>query len=320
MDNLISRISNDLKIPVTVLKTAINQAKTRCRKFSISKKNGDKRLIVQPSVKVKPILSWLSLNLFCSLPVHSAATAFRQGKSILDNASVHKDAAYSVRLDLKDFFPSIRSKDIWQVIIDSRHLLPEWAVSQGALQLISNVCFDQDDRLPIGYSTSPAIANSVMHSIDAMLANAVKDDSCYGAAVITRYADDFVFSTDKRGACKEFVELLHGVVETASSPSLQINENKTRYMSRAGGSTIITGLRVNNSGSVVVHGNYRDHVRLLLKLFDSGRLTPVEVPQLVGHLAYIEHVDSALFTKLSFRHYKTIKKLRTLRQAEQIFV
>lgn len=316
MDNVVSKISDDLKIPVATLEIAIRLAKTRCRKFSIQKKNGGTRQIIQPSVKVKPILSWLSLNVLDSLPVHSAATAFRKGKSILDNASKHKEADYSVRLDLKDFFPSIKPKDLWRVMAEFRHLLPEWSIKEDALRLISNVCFDQNDQLPIGYSTSPAIANTVMHRIDTTLSNAVMDDSRFGAATITRYADDFIFSTNKRGACKEFVELLHEVVKTTSSPSLKINEDKTRYMSRAGGSTIITGLRVNNSGAVVVHGNYRDHVRLFLKLFDSGKLAPDKVPQLVGHLAYIEHVDPALFTKLSFKHYKRIEELRSLRPVE----
>ncbi|MDN6885217.1 retron St85 family RNA-directed DNA polymerase [Variovorax sp. CAN2819] len=316
MNDIVSKISDDLKIPIATLEIAIRLAKTRCRKFSIPKKNGDTRQIIQPSVKVKPILLWLSLNILDSLPVHSAATAFRRGKSILDNTSKHKEADYSVRLDLKDFFPSIRSKDLWRVMLDSRHLIPEWSIKEDALRLISNVCFDQNSQLPIGYSTSPAIANSVMYRIDTTLANAVMDDSRFGAATITRYADDFVFSTNKRGACKKFFELLHEVVEAASSPSLQINESKTRYMSRAGGSTIITGLRVNNSGAVVVHGDYRDHVRLLLKLFDSGKLALDQVPQLAGHLAYIEHVDPALFTKLSFKHYKRIEEIRSLQPVE----
>lgn len=293
-------------------------AKSRCRKFSIPKKNGGRRSIIQPAVKVKPILSWLSLNIFSLLPVHGAATAFRKGKSILDNASIHKGSAYSVRLDLEDFFPSIKPRDLWQVMLDSRGLLPEWAIAQDAFRLISDVCFDLNDRLPIGYSTSPEIANAVMHRIDATLATAVLDDSRFGVAAITRYADDFVFSTDKRGACKEFVDLLSKVVEATASPALKINENKTRYMSRAGGSTIITGLRVNNSGAVIVPAEYRDHVRLLLKLFDSGRLKSDEVPQLVGHLAFIEHVDPALFTKLSFSHYKNIEALRSLRDSESL--
>ncbi|NVM93290.1 hypothetical protein FHT32_006987 [Variovorax sp. SG517] len=316
MDSIVSKISGDLKIPIATLEIAIRLAKTRCRKFSILKKNGDTRQIIQPSVKVKPILSWLSLNVLNSLPVHDAATAFRRGKSILDNTSKHKEADYSVRLDLKDFFPSIKPEDLWRVMLDSRHLIPEWSIKEDAFWLISNVCFDQNNQLPIGYSTSPAIANAVMHRIDTTLANAVMDDSRFGAATVTRYADDFVFSTNKRGACKNFSDLLHDVIKTTNSPSLQINENKTRYMSRAGGSTIITGLRVNNLGAVVVHGNYRDHVRLLLKLFDSGRLALDQVPQLAGHLAYIEHVDPALFTKLSFKHYKRIEEIRSLRLVE----
>ena len=35
-----------------------------------------------------------------------------------------------------------------------------------------------------------------------------------------------------------------------------------------------------------------------------------DIPKLVGHLAYIQHVDPALFTKLSFKFYREIERIR----------
>lgn len=136
------------------------------------------------------------------------------------------------------------------------------------------------------------------------------DIARFGHAVVTRYADDFVFSTDSRGACKEFLVELRSLLAATQSPRLSINEAKNRFMSRKGGTTLITGLRVNNDGDVGIHADYRDHVRLLLKLFSTNRLVPNERESLRGHLAFIEHADPGLFTRLSFRYYAEIAKLR----------
>lgn len=81
-------------------------------------------------------------------------------------------------------------------------------------------------------------------------------------------------------------------------------------MSRMGGSTLITGLRINQQGNVRVHANYRDHVRLLLKHYSAGKLNAEESQKLIGHLAYLENVDPKLFTRLSFKYFLDISKLR----------
>lgn len=312
MNEIVRMIANDLLLPVKNVEHTVAMAPHRARRFSIPKRSGGYRSISQPAVTLKPVLSWLDSQILRHLSVHPIATAFQADKSILDNAEAHRHSRFSVRVDISDFYPAIRDSDLLTVISDTREKLPSWAVSSDALSLVSRVCFDRRGRLPIGYSTSPSIANAVMYKIDASLAEMILREDVFGSAVVTRYADDFVFSTNKAGACRKFVEALANIFSSSTSPKLQINASKTRYMSRAGGSTIITGLRVNNSGNVVVHANYRDHVRLLLKLYKERRLRPDDIPKLVGHLAYVQHVDPALFTKLSFRFHAEIERIRKI--------
>jgi hypothetical protein len=310
MDDVIQMMAKDLLLPIKEVEKAIAYSGSRTRRFEIPKKSGGVRVIVQPSVKLKPILSWLDAALLSKLPVHGIATAFRQDKSILENATVHSKSKYSVRVDISKFFPSIRGTDVERAINEAASVLPSWGSSPSTTTLISKICFDRDGTLPIGYSTSPAIANAVMYKLDCELVEKISRQVDFGNAVVTRYADDYVFSTDKDGACNTFVAALANMLVTCTSPKLSINQAKTRYMSKAGGSTLITGLRINNQGNVVVHANYRDHVRLLLKLFKSQRLRDDDVPKLVGHLAYVQHVDPAFFTKLSFRFHEEIHSLR----------
>jgi hypothetical protein len=311
MTKIVELIAAALQLPVEGVVKSIELAPYRTKKFTIEKSSGGRRVILQPSAQIKPILYWLQATIFDQLPIHPIATAFRSGVSILDNASAHKSSLYSVRVDIVNFFPSIRPLDACTAVFRSKNELPEWATTLEAVEIISKACFDRNEQLPIGYATSPSIANAVMFPIDAKLQEAISHDDIYGNAILTRYADDFVFSTDRIGACKKFVNLIANVLAEHKVPSLSINPSKTRYMSRLGGSTLITGLRVNNEGNVVVHPLYRDHVRLLLKHYHASKLADEDVPKLVGHLAHIQHVDPGFFTKLSSRYFLDIQRLRS---------
>lgn len=312
MIDLVDRISSDLTVPRSMLDNALKQAYIRFKKIRIPKRSGGTRTMIQAAAELKLVQVWLDVNVLSKLPVSNIATAFQIGTSIVRNARAHQHSDYSVRVDLTDFFQSIRSDDLIAVLERERHTLQEWVFEPDFEPLLCRACFDKVGRLPIGYLSSPRIANLIMYDLDISLVQTIeKDSERFGQSVLTRYADDFVFSTNKRGACKEFVKAIRDTLASCPSPKLQLNEQKTRYMSRKGGSTLITGLRINNEGEVGVHANYRDHVRLLLKLFANNKIKTEEIESLRGHLAFIEHADPGLFTKLSYKYFEEIAKLRT---------
>lgn len=312
MPNLIEQISQDLTVPQELLEKACRLAHFKYRKIKVPKRSGNGyRTFTQTTPEIKLIQSWLLLNFFPCFSVSSIASAFLKGASILKNARVHKNGRYSVRVDMVDFFPSLRFCDLVGVIKAKSGSLPAVYLEQDSLTLLHRVCFDGAGRLPIGYSTSPIISNLLMYEFDNRLSDIVNSDpSVYGNSKVSRYADDFVFSSDKPGACKSFVDAVFQLTNEIKSPSLKVNGSKTRFMSRAGGSTLVTGLRINQQGVVRVHPDYRDHVRLLLKLFSQDRLKAGELQRLRGHLAYIESTDPRLFTRLSFRYFDEIARIR----------
>lgn len=311
MDDLINRIGNDLNVPPELITKGFSQAHVKFKKIRIPKKSGGFRTAIQPTVELKLIQDWFVTQVLCKLPISRAATAFRSGSTILANATAHQTALYSVRIDIESFFPSIRFSDLASVLAKHKAQLDPFVETKSFHAALQLACFDASGNLPIGYPSSPMIANVVMYDFDNEIIEIIqRNPEKYGLGQITRYADDFVFSTDKKGACRSFVITMHDLVTKTISPKLTINEAKTRFMSRLGGSTIITGLRITNDAEVRVHSNYRDHVRLLLKLCAEGRLPDDEVKALVGHLAFVEHADPKLFTRLSFKYYEIIHRLR----------
>src|SRR5436190_13478161 len=75
--------------------------------FSIPKRSGGKRLIMAPKRRLKAIQRKLLALLVEKLPLHESAHAFRRGRNVRTGAEPHVGKGLVLRLDLKDFFPSV---------------------------------------------------------------------------------------------------------------------------------------------------------------------------------------------------------------------
>lgn len=309
--NIKDVISREVDIPRSMVDQAISQARKQVKKFLIKKKNGDDRVILQPSKKIKIIQYWLIINVFEKIPVHDAALAYRDGKSILDNASLHKGNKYFLKLDFKDFFPSIKYFDLLPQLQDWHTAeKPEWEFNEEAMNLIRLSCFFSGDSLGVGYPTSPIISNIVMYDFDTKILKIVSDQKKYGDVVYTRYADDLVFSTIKQSVALLIHKAISALVADTKSPRLEINNAKTKIGSSSGGTASVTGLKICSDGHITVHRKQKDHVRLMLSLYKKGELNPNEHSSVLGHLAYLHYVDSAFYTKLQNKFFKEIAQLR----------
>jgi hypothetical protein len=93
-------IAADLSLPLDEIKAPIRNSYVLVKHFRIKKRSGGERLIMQPSRKLKPIQYWLIHNVLSRLPVHQAATAYKKGLSILNNAERHRNNLYFLKIDL----------------------------------------------------------------------------------------------------------------------------------------------------------------------------------------------------------------------------
>lgn len=75
--------------------------------FAIPKRSGGKRLIMSPKRRLKAIQRKLLEVLVEKLPLSENAHAFRRGRSIRTGAEPHVGKRFVLKLDLKDFFPTV---------------------------------------------------------------------------------------------------------------------------------------------------------------------------------------------------------------------
>lgn len=304
-------IAADLSIPDSLIDEAINVARSQVKIFRIRKRSGGFREIFHPSKKLKTIQYWLMHSVFNHMPVHDASVAYRDGISIRHNANMHRSSRFFLKMDLKDFFPSITFNDFIPILRAWYSIAkPDWVLDTDAELLIKKVCFYKDDRLAIGYPSSPVISNIVMSEFDSKVSALIADEK-YGTVIYTRYADDLVFSTDKKGACTELKRDIQALIDSTTSPNIRINRDKTRLGSSTGGTASVTGLKICSNGHITIHRKQKDHIRLLLSLYRKRALNLEEEKSLLGHLSYCHYVAPDFYTKISKKYFREIHELRT---------
>ena len=222
-------------------------------RFAIPKKRGGTRVISSPKRRLRVAQNWLLAHVLTPLPVHDAAAAFRPSLSVVDNAARHAGRAVVVRLDLKDFFPSVtlprvrrffRSLGYSSGVATILALLATEA-PRAAVQMDGQTRFVAlgERSLPQGACTSPALTNLLCRRMDSRLAGAAE---ALGFRY-SRYADDLVFSHAEASApVGILLALARRIVGEAG---FTINEDKTAVL-RPHQRQVVTGLVVNETPHV----------------------------------------------------------------------
>ena len=208
------------------LASVINSNNSHYRKFEISKRKGGKRTITAPYPALLECQNWIYINILTKVKIHSSAHGFTFNKSILSNSKVHLGQSHFLKIDLKDFFPSI---EINKVIAIFKSLGYTHKVS---FYLASICCCD--DILPQGSPTSPILSNIVSKNLDNRLMKFSKRFNLK----YTRYADDLAFSGDSIPVT--YIEYITNII---NSCGFTVNEKKT-VLQQEKHKRIITGISI----------------------------------------------------------------------------
>jgi RNA-directed DNA polymerase len=161
--------------------------------FEIPKAKGGTRKIAAPRTPLRKVQRKILDEILAKLPLHDAAHGFVPNRSTVTNATPHKRAAIVLKLDLKDFFPTVhyrRVKGLFQYLGYNDEVSATLAGLTTYRPKLDNGHVVWPGVLPQGAPTSPAIANLVSRRLDARLHKLA--EKC--GATYTRYADDLTFS------------------------------------------------------------------------------------------------------------------------------
>jgi retron-type reverse transcriptase len=282
--------------------------------FTIAKRNGTARQIWSPIPRLKFVQRWILNQVLNNLTTHDAAHGFVRGKSIVTNAAVHSNSELLIKLDVKDFFPSVSWRRVKGVF---RHAGYQEQIST----LLALLCTEAprqiikqdgvtyyvalgDRALPQGAPTSPALSNIVCLNLDRRLTGlADKIGLRY-----SRYADDLTFSlpvsSQKSTSAKSdsdtkhnqlIGQLLGSVNKILQEEGFALNNDKTRVI-RTGNQHNVTGMVVNGSGVPRVSRQIKRMLRAAVHNLESGGTLRADetLNTLSGYAAWIASAEPEL--------------------------
>ena len=258
--------------------------------YTIPKKSGKLRTISQPSKKLKGLQSWLLVNILDKLKVSSSCKGFEKGTSTASNAEPHKNANTILTIDLKDFFPTVKRNQVYNIF-------KAIGYNDTISTILTNIC-TFEGALPQGSPCSPKLANLSAWTLDVRIQGYVgKRGINY-----TRYADDLSFSGLNPSKVVNLIPMIKTIVE---DENFIINPSKTRIAGSAR-AKVVTGLVISNDNFGIGKQKYKNvrakihHLTLPKEQKNIKLLYEVN-----GWLSYLNSVDKKRLLKAK----KYIKEL-----------
>jgi hypothetical protein len=277
----------------------------------VPKRSGGTRTITAPKRELKAAQRAVLRNVAEKLPVHGAAHGFLAGRSIVTNAKVHAGAHTLVKVDVKDFFPTVTWRRVKGLYRKAGY--PEQVATLLALLGTESpretVAFRGQTlfvaagprALPQGAPTSPALTNALCLRMDRRLSGLAK---LFGFRY-TRYADDLTFSWRAPADAPEGTHpkapvgsLLKGVGQILRAEGFAMHPAKTEVL-RRGSRQEVTGLVVNEVREGVAEARVPRETRRRLKAAIRNReqgkpgREGETLAQLKGMAAFVYMTDPA---------------------------
>ena len=247
----------------------------------IPKRSGGARELSIPSPELKKTQKMLARAFERELggKVHKVANAYMKGRNTATNALPHLGCAVLIKLDIKDFFPSV-TRDML------RPLLWYFAYREPkALERILDLCM-MDRGLPQGAPTSPFLSNLVLRKFDIA---AYQFANLMGAKY-TRYADDLTFSLSEDDPIKAR-KIVSGMRSLLVEQGFELNEkpNKLKIL-RGHQAQQVCGITL-NSGKPTISKKQRRLVRAARHAIENGRPASMSLASVEGWESYVGHVQ-----------------------------
>lgn len=252
------------------------------RTFYIPKRSGGKREISTPLPSLLSCQKWIYENILLHTKTHKSSHGFTKQKSIFTNAKEHLNKKALLKMDLKDFFPSIPIS--WVI----KYFYKLGYSPNICFYLASLCCYK--GYLSQGSVTSPYLSNILLIGLD----NRLEKLSMAYQLTYTRYADDLTFSGEY--IPHKFSTIVSDIVENFG---LLVNDKKTRLHLKPG-QRIVTGLSVSGTELTVprefkrkikqeVH--YIEKYGFLSHLSKLKINNPTYLDHLIGKLNYWQQAE-----------------------------
>lgn len=262
------------------------RTKNKIRKIITYKENNDLRKYHEN------VEEFLRKNTFNSI----FAKAYIPKSSIYKNAVAHMYNDIFLKMDIKDFFPSINHKYLAKCLY--YEISKNTEISFKECCDIVRKCSIADKGLPLGLINSPTLANLYLKEFDGLFYGLIKKMNLLNP-IYTRYADDLVVSFKYQDDYEEIIEKIQQeIISILKKFDLKINNRKTKVINlNISNHVRITGINITkdskNYRRVTVGKKTKNSVFWkAIELYDNlGKRDKYEVLHIKGLLSFILSVE-----------------------------
>ncbi len=301
MTSILKDTARSMLISKGVLLSIAKTAPHKYRQYTIPKRDGGRRNIAQPTKAIKICQRHTIKALAEIASCHEAATAYRAGISIRDNASVHMKNDYLLKVDLTNFFTSITPDIFFQALTKQKiHVSDEDEKFLGVM-LFYAPNHSEELCLSIGAPSSPFVSNIIMKNFDMQMSVLCKSEG----VSYTRYADDMTFSTSSRDVLFDFPFKISEILTDEFHDSLKINTAKTIFSSKAH-NRHVTGITLNNEGVLSLGRKRKRFISSLVHKASFNSIDEETYSLLRGLLAFANDIEPSFITRLEKKYGKQV--------------
>ncbi|MCF3478261.1 retron St85 family RNA-directed DNA polymerase [Stenotrophomonas geniculata] len=285
---LVQMLSQRSGLPQADIERIVASAPRRYKEFTIPKKSGrGLREIAQPSRELKLLQRIIVDAVLSRMQVHECAHGYVAGRGIRTNAAAHARSKYILKMDFKDFFPSLVPLDLRSYL--QKHQ-PSGFTEQEVRQLEQILFWRKKGsnvlRMCVGAPSSPALSNALMYELD----QSISDASSTRGVTYTRYADDLTFSSRQKDVLGSLLTEVIAIVSESKSPYLRINPSKTISISR-GQRRTVTGVNITPDGRLSIGRESKRLIRSMVNYHASGKLDEEGQARLIGLIGFATDIE-----------------------------
>lgn len=235
-------------------------------KPKLDSKGKPKQRIINPSInRLKVIQKRIQKNILLKLHMPDYAFGAVKGRDNVSNAKKHQGKKYKFTTDLKDFFPSITNKSVYEMFVGEKF-------SHEVASLLTKLT-TYKGKIPQGAPTSSTLANLVFRKTGDILDKFSKENGL----TFTSFVDDMTFSSPN-----DFKEIVPEILDIITA-DFKISYKKTNYSRNPN----ITGLHPMNN-----------HLKLPDSFMEKYRERDEKTPeQKAGILRYKEKIEVVNYGK-----------------------
>ncbi|MCO6524336.1 MAG: retron St85 family RNA-directed DNA polymerase [Candidatus Schmidhempelia sp.] len=306
----IIKYADSLEISVENLQIFLLNAPKMYKVYKILKRTHGYRVIAQPTKQLKEYQRKFIKIFSQYLVVHEYAMAYQKNKNIQQNAEIHKNNSYLLKIDFENFFNSITPALFWN---EWENTNPD-IFDEDEKKLFSRLLFWNPNRkrtkqekliLSIGAPSSPSISNFVMYRFDKLITQ-----YCLNKNInYTRYADDLTFSTNTKNILYQIPAEVSKNLNLLFGNKLRVNNSKTVFSSKAH-NRHITGITITNNNKLSLGRERKRYIRALVHQYKYAQLEKADIQYLKGLLNFCKSIEVSFIHSLAQKYgNETLKNI-----------